>query len=105
MPENDLRPFQLSVPEAVLKDLRQRLSNTRFPDEPPLDPWATGTSVAYLKKLLAYWRDGFDWRAQEKKPQRCINFKFFTSIFITQHFATHPGNAASLFARPHWHSA
>lgn len=67
MPDNVLRPFKLSVPESLLEDLRQRLSNVRFPDEPPLDPWATGTSVAYLKKLLAYWRDGFDWRAQEAK--------------------------------------
>ena len=61
------RPFKLSVPESVLEDLRQRLSNVRLPDEPPLDPWSTGTSVAYLKNLLAYWRDGFDWRAQEAK--------------------------------------
>ena len=67
MPDNDLRPFQLFVPESILEDLRQRLSNTRFPDEPPLEPWSTGTSVAYLKQLLEYWRDGFDWRAQEAK--------------------------------------
>ena len=67
MPENDLRPFQLAVPNSVLEDLRQRLLRTRLPDEPPLDPWSTGTSVAYLKQLLDYWRDGFDWRAQEAR--------------------------------------
>lgn len=59
------RPFRLHVPDAVLEDLRQRLARTRLPDEPPLEPWSTGTSVAYLKGLLDYWRDGFDWRAQE----------------------------------------
>ncbi len=67
MPAHDLRPFHLAVPESVLEDLRQRLSRTRLPDEPPLEPWSTGTSVAYLKGLLDYWRDGFDWRAQEAK--------------------------------------
>jgi pimeloyl-ACP methyl ester carboxylesterase len=67
MPKNDLRPFRLPVPESVLEDLRRRLANTRFPDEPPLDPWSTGTSVAYLKQLLDYWAEGFDWRAQEAK--------------------------------------
>ncbi|MCU0560350.1 MAG: alpha/beta fold hydrolase [Desulfobacterales bacterium] len=67
MPHDRLRPFTLSVPESVLEDLRRRLANTRFPDEPPTAPWSTGTSVAYLKALLAYWRDGFDWRAQEAK--------------------------------------
>jgi pimeloyl-ACP methyl ester carboxylesterase len=67
MPAHDLRPFQLAVPESVLEDLRQRLSRTRLPDEPPQAPWSTGTSVTYLKGLLDYWRDGFDWRAQEAK--------------------------------------
>jgi len=61
------RPFQLRVPDAVLDDLGQRLSRTRLPDEPPLEPWSTGTSVAYLKGLLDYWHDGFDWRAQEAR--------------------------------------
>jgi hypothetical protein len=42
---------------------------------------------------------------QQGIPQRCINFEFFTLIFITQLFATHPGNAADLFARPHWRSS
>ena len=41
------RPFNLSVHDSVLEDLRQRLQNVRLPDEPPLTPWSTGTSVAY----------------------------------------------------------
>jgi pimeloyl-ACP methyl ester carboxylesterase len=65
MPAYDLRPFALTVPDAVLEDLRERLARTRLPDEPPLEPWSTGTSVAYLQGLLKYWRDGYDWRAQE----------------------------------------
>ena len=28
-------------------------------------PWAYGTDVAYLRGLVDYWRDGFDWRAEE----------------------------------------
>lgn len=60
-------PYQLAVPDGVLDDLRQRLARTRLPDEPPLAPWSTGTSVAYLRQLLDYWREGFDWRAHEAK--------------------------------------
>jgi microsomal epoxide hydrolase len=67
MPAYDIRPFRLEVPASVLDDLQQRLSRTRLPDEPPLEPWSTGTSVGYLERLLDYWRDGFDWRAQETK--------------------------------------
>ena len=56
-------PFRLEVPEAALADLRERLARTRFPDEPPLEPWSTGTSLAYLKELLSYWQATFDRRA------------------------------------------
>jgi microsomal epoxide hydrolase len=61
------QPFTLRVPDAALADLRERLARTRWPDEPPLSPWSTGTSLEYLKSLCAYWRDGFDWRAWEAK--------------------------------------
>ena len=30
-----LQPFKVEVPEATLKDLRERLANTRWPDEIP----------------------------------------------------------------------
>ena len=59
--------FRLSIPDTDLIELRQRLARTRWPDEPPLEPWSTGTSLAYLKGLLRYWQDGFDWRAAEAK--------------------------------------
>ncbi len=61
------KPFTLHVPDADLADLKARLARTRWPDEPPLTPWATGTSVAYLETLADYWRTGFDWRAWEAK--------------------------------------
>jgi microsomal epoxide hydrolase len=61
------KPYQLAVPDGVLDDLRQRLARTRLPDEPPLAPWSTGTSVMYLRQLLDYWREAFDWRAHEAK--------------------------------------
>ena len=61
------QPYRLHVPDAALADLKERLARTRWPDEPPLEPWSTGTSLAYMKELVAYWREGFDWRAEEAK--------------------------------------
>jgi len=60
-------PFRLQIPDAALADLRQRLERTRWPDEPPLEPWATGSSVAFLKEITDYWRTGFNWRTWEAK--------------------------------------
>jgi len=68
------RPFRLEVPEETLADLRARLTRVRWPDEPPLEPWSTGASVAYLKRLVDYWRDGFDWRAEEAKLNALTQF-------------------------------
>jgi pimeloyl-ACP methyl ester carboxylesterase len=69
-------PFSVSVPEATLVDLRERLARTRFPDTVSDAGWAYGTDVAYLRELVAYWRDDFDWRAQER---RLNSFPQFTA--------------------------
>ena len=34
----------------------ERLARTRSPDSAPGGPWAYGTSVDYLRDLVAYWR-------------------------------------------------
>lgn len=60
-------PFTLSVPNAAIADLKERLARTRFPDQAPGEPWAYGTSADYMRELAEYWRAGFDWRAQEAK--------------------------------------
>jgi pimeloyl-ACP methyl ester carboxylesterase len=69
------RPFRLTVPDEAIADLRARLERARWPDEPPLPPWSTGTSVAYLKDLARYWADGFDWRAWEAKLNSFRQFR------------------------------
>ena len=69
------RLFQLHVPDEVLADLRARLARVRWPDEPPGAPWSYGTSVDYLRGLIEYWRDGFDWRKQEAALNRFTQFK------------------------------
>ena len=75
MPLTSARPFQLHVPDAALADLRERLARTRFPDQAPGEPWAHGTQVEYLQELVAYWRDRFDWRAQEARLNALPQFK------------------------------
>ncbi|GAC1413219.1 MAG: epoxide hydrolase [Candidatus Velthaea sp.] len=43
-----------------------RLSHTRWPQAIAHD-WEDGTDLTYLTELIAYWRDRFDWKAQEAK--------------------------------------
>jgi pimeloyl-ACP methyl ester carboxylesterase len=68
-------PFQLSIPETALADLKARLAMTRFPDQAPDGPWAYGTDLEYMRSLVGYWKDRFDWRAQEAALNAYPQFK------------------------------
>jgi pimeloyl-ACP methyl ester carboxylesterase len=59
----------------VLTDLKQRLSRVRFADEFADAGWDYGTNLAYLKSLVEYWRDKYDWRAQERRLNQFDQFK------------------------------
>jgi hypothetical protein len=58
--------FSVRVDDEVLADLRARIRNTRWPGPAPGALWEQGTDLGYLRGLLGYWADGFDWRAQER---------------------------------------
>nr|WP_208602255.1 epoxide hydrolase family protein [Micromonospora eburnea] len=60
-------PFQIDIPQDRLDDLRQRLAQTRWPDELPGVAWEAGVPLDYLKDMADYWRTGYDWRAHEAR--------------------------------------
>jgi pimeloyl-ACP methyl ester carboxylesterase len=68
-------PFRIAVPDAVLADLRERLARTRLPDEIAGSGWTYGTSLAYLRELVAHWRERYDWRAEEKRLNAFPQFR------------------------------
>src|ERR1700710_1257118 len=68
-------PFLLQTAPGALEDLRARLRATRWPDAPEEAGWSLGTDVAYLRELVAYWADGFDWPAQEAALARLRRFR------------------------------
>lgn len=70
-----VEPFTVDVPDSVLSDLRARIRATRWPDQLPGIEWEQGTELEYLKALLAYWADEFDWRAQERGLNRFRQFR------------------------------
>ncbi|HEY1433177.1 MAG TPA: epoxide hydrolase [Stellaceae bacterium] len=84
------QPFTLRVPDAAILDLRERLARTRFPDQPPGNPWAYGTDVEYLRQLVEYWRTTFDWRAEEARLNALPQYKAPLSG-IDLHFLHVPG--------------
>jgi microsomal epoxide hydrolase len=74
MTGEQLTPFRVEVPDAVLDDLRDRLARTRWPDQIEGSGWGYGTDLAYLQELCDHWRTKFDWRAQEERFNRWPHF-------------------------------
>ena len=63
----EIVPFTIAVEDEVLRDLKDRLSRTRWPDQIEATNWEYGVPVAYMKDLVSYWQSGFDWRKQEQE--------------------------------------
>ncbi|WP_284125282.1 epoxide hydrolase family protein [Parerythrobacter aestuarii] len=64
---SDIRPFTLDVSQAEIDRLHRKIDDTRWPEPETVDDWSQGTPLADLQDLVAYWRDGYDWRACEAK--------------------------------------
>jgi pimeloyl-ACP methyl ester carboxylesterase len=57
------RPEPFVAPDyaEALTELRGRLRGTRWPDAPDDAGWSLGTDLDYLRELVRYWADEFDW--------------------------------------------
>jgi len=72
--DTNLTPFTIHVEDAVLEDLQARLRRTRWPSAPKDADWESGTPLSYMKELVAYWIDEYDWRKWEAKLNRFDHF-------------------------------
>lgn len=70
-----IESFQLHVDDTILDDLRERLSRTRIPDQIEGTGWEYGMPADYLRDLVAYWRDTYDWRAHEAALNTLPHFR------------------------------
>ena len=70
-----MTPFRLDVPEDALRDLRERLVRTRWPEAETVGDWSQGVPLAYVRELCRYWADEYDWRATEARLNRLPQFR------------------------------
>ena len=62
-----IRPFQVSVSDQELVDLRRRVNETKWPEREPVDDSSQGVQLATIQKLARYWATEYDWRKIEAK--------------------------------------
>jgi pimeloyl-ACP methyl ester carboxylesterase len=70
-----MEPFRIDVPEAELRDLRERLERTRWPEAETVGDWSQGVPLAYLRDLCAHWARAYDWRATEARLNALPQFR------------------------------
>jgi epoxide hydrolase len=70
-----IEQFRIRIEDPVLEDLHDRLARTRFPDQIDGTGWEYGITVDYLRQLVGYWRDTYDWRAQEARLNEFSQFR------------------------------
>ncbi|TVY35154.1 putative epoxide hydrolase [Lachnellula subtilissima] len=77
-----ITPFKISVPDSALTLVKAKLAATTFPEEVDFsDDWKYGTILSDMNRLIKYWRDEFDWRAQEKKLNDTLP-QFTTKVHV-----------------------
>jgi epoxide hydrolase len=70
---DEITAFRIDVPEAELRDLRERLRHTRWPER-ETDP-SQGVPLAYVRELCAYWAEEYDWGATEARLNALPQFR------------------------------
>lgn len=71
----NIEPFSIRIEDDVLSDLRARIRQTRWPDPAVGAAWDQGTDLEYLRGILDYWSDGFDWALQEHELNKFHHFR------------------------------
>jgi pimeloyl-ACP methyl ester carboxylesterase len=75
---DEINPFRIEIDEGQLRDLRERLDRTRWPEPETVEDWSQGLPLAYAQELCRYWAEKYDWRATEERLNGLPQFR--TSI-------------------------
>ena len=65
-------PFKVSVEDSEIRSLKDKLAVTRLPDELADAGWAYGVPLADMRRLVDYWKDGYNWHQEEERINRLL---------------------------------
>jgi pimeloyl-ACP methyl ester carboxylesterase len=82
--------FAINIDEEQLEDLRRRLRQTRWAKDLNNADGYYGIRTDYLKSLVEYWIEEFDWRAAEKRINEYSNYRLVIDGQPV-HFIREPG--------------
>ena len=72
---SEIEAFTIAATDVQLADLRQRLSNTRWPEAELVEDWTQGIPLSYVQEVCEYWAKDYDWRVREALLNRFDHFR------------------------------
>ncbi|MBA8903858.1 epoxide hydrolase family protein [Phyllobacterium sp. P30BS-XVII] len=69
-----MKPFQISIADEQIEDLKTRVRQTRWPGSIFQDGDEDGANLALVQRLATHWSDTFDWRAREAQLNELPQF-------------------------------
>ena len=96
--------FTISVSDEAVKDLHRRLRQTRWPDTVSDSGWTYGLDLGWMKSLVGYWLNQYDWGAQQRAlnqyPHYVTEIDGFRIHYL--HFRSKNANALPLVITHGW---
>jgi pimeloyl-ACP methyl ester carboxylesterase len=83
--------FTVHFPDEALDDLKRRLTHTRWSPEIANADWDYGVNGSYLREVVEYWRDTFDWREQEAEINRFDHYRVELGEGVPVHYIHQEG--------------
>lgn len=68
------KPFNFAIDDDKLARVRARVADAQLPHLAAGSGWTYGVDAGWFSSLCRYWRDGYDWRAQERAINRLPQF-------------------------------
>ena len=69
-----IKPYTISISDAEIEQLNQKLALARFPDELDDAGWDYGAPLADVKRIATYWKDTYSWRKAEAVLNKLPNY-------------------------------
>jgi len=90
-PSGDVQEFTIHIPDAALADMYDRLRRTRFPRDYANENWEYGFPTSYLRDVVDYWLNGYDWRQTEQAMNAMASHYKTTIDGVPIHFLVKKG--------------
>ncbi|WP_369943476.1 epoxide hydrolase family protein [Xanthomonas medicagonis] len=69
-----ISPYTIHIPDARLAAIQASVEAYDWTQLADAGGWSAGVGIDDLKRLVAYWRDRYDWRAIERRLNQLPNF-------------------------------